>query len=112
MDIILPSSKYKSIYLPEYQETSSDNESILYFEKENQIVLMNETSTCIWKFIANCIKENNNNTSDDNITVDMILKHLYRCFDIEASYDNDIENDIVDIIEEFVNNKMIGYNND
>jgi len=103
MKITLPSVEYKNISVPSYQETPSENELILFFEENNQIAVMNETSTCIWQFIVNSAKENAN----ENITVKVILNHLHKHFDMEAQDDNDITNDIVDIVKEFISKKMI-----
>lgn len=109
MNIVLPSFQYKGIFIPDYQETSSDNEIILFFENENQLVVMNETATCVWQFITNHIKENNN---EGTITIDIILNHLHNNFETELPCDEEIIKDIVDIINDFINNKMIGYSND
>lgn len=108
MNIILPSIEYRNISIPHYQETPSENELILFFEDNNLIAVMNETTTCIWKFIVDSYKENSSN----NITTNAILEHLYKSFNMESQNDDDTINDIVDILNEFINKRMIGDIND
>ncbi len=103
MNITLPSVEYKDISVDSYMETPSDNELIIYFEIANKIVVMNETTTCIWKFIINSINDN----LKDYITVYDILNYIKTKFDKDSPSDCDVINDIIEIINMFFVNELL-----
>lgn len=105
MNIVLPHEEYQGVFVEEYLESESNGELIVYFERVNKIVVMNETMTCIWKLIISCIS----NESCSCLSIYDILAAIKMRFDMGLHHDDAVIVDIVEIIQELFDCELILY---
>ena len=105
MNIKMPNCEFKNVLANDCVETWSEDELILYFQRENKIVVMNETATIIWRCIINNIAEAKALISMDDFVTSIKVK----CFD-EVPSDACIIDDIVEIVNMFFSNHLIEEN--
>lgn len=106
MRILISEQDIFEVNVSRFQETTSDDEVILFFEDLNEIVVLNASATVVWNYI-NLSLENNESV----ITIDQIVNTLKDYYDMDNSECKTIYDDVKHIIDEFIKYRLILTNN-
>lgn len=98
MNINAKNYQYKDVVFAEYEENQTEDESILYFESLDIIVVMNKSALCIWNYIVFQQKKGCGGT---DIFIADLVDVIKNNFNIDAGIESDIYSDIIEIIAAF-----------
>lgn len=98
MDIIFAKKQYKNVFFPNYEESFTEDDAILYFEDQEKIVVMNSSAICVWNYLVQQIKDSCSSTV---VTLDDLIEVIKSNFTDTVGIDDEISNDIIEIVDSF-----------